>query len=137
MKSKFLQKLLGLATFPGDMKCATQISPLLNTFGFFHKNDPHWNWILNNFGQKKIKHWPILGHLAGTSSPKNGPCSVVSVWRYFIAGGPWNLTHKFHLYLILNLSRFCEASTIWQNIVIFFPITNDWKRFIKKIFQKY
>ena len=36
---------------------------------FFHKNDPHCNWILNNFGPKKFYHWPILGRFAGTSFP--------------------------------------------------------------------
>ena len=43
------------------------VAPVWKHFNFFHKNDPHWNWILNNFGQKQFYHRPILGRLAGTS----------------------------------------------------------------------
>ena len=30
------------------------VAPVWKQFNFFHKNDPNWDWISNNFGQKNL-----------------------------------------------------------------------------------
>ena len=41
------------------------VTPVWKHFNFFHKNDPHWNWTLNNFGQTNFSiglvHFGLFG----------------------------------------------------------------------------
>ena len=36
------------------------VAPVWKHLNFFHKNDPHWNWILNKFGQTNFNIGPFL-----------------------------------------------------------------------------